>query len=390
MSGTSNGNQPNPRRVAHRRRAGAPPVDINIDPADLDDLQAQMAEFPDLLAILSFNGGRAVDGNYGDRTYRAILQIAIEAGIVRGTVEHPENPEVISQINFRGKTGDLYTRWNTALQNHHKENETPQQVVDRVEQRTGATAEDLAAIRRAAQEAERAAAERAASDARVDAAIRGTAYDPRNLPSATTPQGREARRALIIRGLFALDELKDDDLNRRHDHDKIFDKMAETIRRVNREAGRTVYPELQEHDDPLSDNALAALGRRVAMAGGIRGVEESVYQRAAGQSQQQLDAAAAIGLHALDRTAGITRDPEILRREIRQFEREVMRLSNVEADGVADDAMIRALEEAVRARGGLVQVTGVQAVTATATDRSPAQTPVRPATDTQDQSRQPR
>lgn len=387
MSGTTNGNQRNPRRVAHRRRAGAPPVDINIDPSAVDDLQTEMAEFEDLRAILTYGGQyTAIDNHYGERTYLAILQIAKEAGIVQFDAnDRPINPEVISQINFREKTGDLYTRWHTALQNHHKENETPQQVVTRVEQRTGPSDEELTATAEAARLAA-LAADRAAADARVDASIRGTEYDPRNIARLD----RNQRRELMIRGLHAVDELRDGDVNRNHDHDKIFDKMAETIRRVNREAGRIIYPELQEHDDPLSDSALEALGRRVAMAGGIRGTEESIYRAA--ETQDQLNAAAARGLRALDRTASGRYDPtdpdnaQRLQRNIRKFEREVMGLSRVEADGIADANMLAALEQALRERGGLAQVTGGQAVVAAAvTAQPPAPTPARPAADEQRQ-----
>lgn len=366
MSGTSSAN-PRPRPVKHRRAAAAPTVSINIHPDDLDDLQREMGEFEDLRAILTFGGLYTYDdGKWGERSFLAVLQIAKEAGIVQvDAAGKPINPEAISEINFREKTGDFYTRWQKALQNHHKKDETPQQVVTRVEQRTGPSAEELERLRRLADEADRKAAEKAA-DEKVPAAIRGTEYDPRNLPKGDN--ANDARYALAVKGLFALDELKSE--RSTPSLENIHDKMKETVRRVNKALG-TNYP-IPTESDPLSDSALEALGLRVAMAGGIRGAEETVYQKAVGQTQAQLDAAAAIGLHALDRTAGITRDSEILRREIRQFEREVMGLSKVEADGVADDAMIKALEDAVRARGGLAQVSGGQAVVAAAVTSQPA------------------
>lgn len=374
MSGTTNGNQRNPRRVAHRRAAPAPTVDINIAPEDVDDLQREMAEFQDLREILAYHGDEdGVDGKYGDRTYRAIALIAREANI---------SVAEIPQINFREKTGDLYTRWHTALQNHHKENETPQQVLARVEQRTGPSAEELAATAEAARRAAEAA-DRAAADARVDASIRGTEYDPRNIARLDQDQ----RYALAVRGLFALDELKSE--RSTPSLENIHDKMKETVRRVNRELG-TNYP-IPTEANPLSDSALEALGRRVAMAGGIRGADASIYRAA--QTQDQLNAAAARGLRALDRTSSGRYDPtdpdnaQRLQRNIRKFEREVMGLSRVEADGIADADMLAALEQALRERGGLAQVTGGQAVVAaTVTSQPPAPTPVRT---TGDEQRQP-
>lgn len=348
MTKASDQNRRKPRRVGLRHQA-APTVDIDIAPDQVDDLQRELAEFPDLREIMAYNGDEdGVDGHYGPRTYRAIALIAREAGI-------PESQ--ISTINFRGKSGDLYTKWQAALQNHHKENETPQQVVARIDTSAAdAAAAKAIADAAAAKAAADAAAAKAAEDAKVPASIRGTEYDPRNLAKLS----QQERYDLAVKGLFALDELKSE--RSTPNLERIHDKMDETVRWTNKHLG-TTYARPAEAD-PLSVEALTALGQRVAAAGGIRTADTSIYKTA--QTQDQLNAAAAAGLRALDRTASGRYDPtdpdnlQRLQHNIRKFEREVMGLSKVEADGIADTAMIAALEQAVRARGGLTQVTGGQ------------------------------
>jgi hypothetical protein len=163
-----------PHRVGMRAQA-APTIDIDIAPDQVDDLQREIAVFPDLKDIL---GPAGADGHYGPHTYRAIARIAEEAHIPVAD---------ISRIDFRGKTGELYTKWHTALQNHHKENETPQQVVTRVEQAQGPSAAELAVAAEAARLAAETAAREAANN-RVPASIRGTQYDPRYLATLSTPE----------------------------------------------------------------------------------------------------------------------------------------------------------------------------------------------------------
>jgi peptidoglycan hydrolase-like protein with peptidoglycan-binding domain len=105
MTKASDQNRRKPRRVGLRHQA-APTVDIDIAPDQVDDLQRELAEFPDLREIMAYNGDEdGVDGHYGPRTYRAIALIAREAGI-------PESQ--IPTINFRGKSGELYTKWQAA------------------------------------------------------------------------------------------------------------------------------------------------------------------------------------------------------------------------------------------------------------------------------------
>lgn len=358
------------------RRQPAPLLDLDyLEDDKVDDLQRLIIEHSDdfKVTLATKKHPDGVDGKYGPKLEGVIIQIGTEAGLSR---------DEITKIKWFDETDTFFKRWKDKLEKHHKPEETIEQSSQRVVAAAPAgptDAERAAAAERMRALAEKAAAERAA-DAKVPAAIRGTEYDPRNLPTGKDAQ--DQRYALAVKGLFALDELKSE--RSTPSLENIHDKMKETVRKVNKALG-TNYP-IPTESDPLSDSALEALGLRVAMAGGIRGAEETVYQKAAGKTQQQLDAAAAIGLHALDRTSGITRDPEILRREIRDFERNVMKLSKVEADGVADDAMIKALEEAVRARGGLAKVSGGQAVVA-ATVAS--QTLVPPPAKTLTEGRQP-
>jgi hypothetical protein len=188
--------------------------------------------------------------------------IAREAGI-------PESQ--IPTINFRGKSGELYTKWQAALQNHHKENETPQQVVARIETSAAdAAAAKAIADAAAAKAAADAAAAKAAEDAKVPASIRGTEYDPRNLAKLS----QQERYDLAVKGLFALDELKSE--RSTPNLERIHDKMDETVRWTNKHLG-TTYARPAEAD-PLSVETLTALGQRVAAAGGIRTADTSIYK----------------------------------------------------------------------------------------------------------------
>lgn len=349
------------------RRQPAPLLDLDyLENDKVDDLQRLILEnaqdFLPALATRKFPAG--VDGKYGQKLEGVIIQIGTEAGLSK---------EQITKIKWFDETDSLFKQWKEALVKHHKPEETIEQSSQRVVA-AGPSDEELAARAKAAADAATAkaaadaAAAKAAEDAKVPASIRGTEYDPRNLMKLDQDQ----RYSLAVKGLFALDELKSE--RSKPSLENIHDKMKETVRRVNKELG-TKYP-IPTEANPLSDSALQALGERVAMEAGIRGNEESIYQAASGQTHEQLNAAAARGLRALDRTSSGRYDPsdpesaQRLQRNIRKFEREVMGLSRVEADGIADNAMVAALEQALRERGGLAQVTGGQAVVDAASPQS--------------------
>lgn len=366
-----------PRRVGLRRQA-APLLELDMAPDQVDDYQTLFGTFPDLKSIIAYDGHPdGVDGDYGPLFEKVIKLIAEEAHI---------SVADIPKIDFRHKKGALYDTFIAQMNTHHHKDETPQQVVARVDTSAAdAAAKAAAAKAAAAAAAAKAAADEAAAKARdleaqIPAEIRGTAYDPRNIINLTQQQ----RYDLAVKGLFALDELKSE--RSTPNLERIYDKMDETVRYANKYLG-TKYSPLSEAD-PLSDEALVALGRRVAAAGGVRAADQSIYRAATGQTQDQLNAAAARGLRALDRTSSGRYDPtdpdnaQRLQHNIRKFEREVMGLNRVEADGIADNAMVAALEKAVRVRGGLTQVTGVESRVAAV--GSPL--PRGAATDGQDQT----
>jgi hypothetical protein len=58
MTKASDQNRRKPRRVGLRHQA-APTVDIDIAPDQVDDLQRELAEFPDLREIMAYNGDEA-------------------------------------------------------------------------------------------------------------------------------------------------------------------------------------------------------------------------------------------------------------------------------------------------------------------------------------------
>jgi len=110
----ANATLPKPRRFSLRRQA-APLIELNIDPDQVDELQAMIAEFPDLREILATDRHPdGVDGQYGPNTLKAIKRIAFEANI---------SIDDISKIDFRNKSGELYQRFTLALREHHKEGE---------------------------------------------------------------------------------------------------------------------------------------------------------------------------------------------------------------------------------------------------------------------------
>jgi len=259
------------------------------------------------------------DGKYGPKTEAAVNAIAREAGVNPKDIDftNAQDPETVkfmqtldARIASRGRAA------------------APAPVVPQ-----GPSPEELAAQA----ERDRLAAE----EARIPEAIRGTQYDPR----VTATMSQAERDALARRGLHALDEIASE--NGARDPET----LARKIREVQKDAGLLRSGE-------ASPETLAALGVAVAERGGLAGRGGNVYEVA--QSQAEMNAAAAVGFHALDETAGITRSPEVLARKVREFERE----NNLTVDGRVDPAMLQALEQAVAARGGLTQVRGGTEVSA--------------------------
>jgi hypothetical protein len=345
MSGKTSAS-PKPRRVKHRRAAAAPTVDINIHPDDLDDLQREMGEFEDLRAILTF-GGRYTydDGKYGERTFLAILQIAKEAGIVQvDAAGKPVNPEVISEINFREKTGDLYTRWQKALQNHHKKDETPHQVVARVDSSAAdkAAADKAAADKAAREAAERAAAEKAAreaEDAKIDPSVRGTAYDRRVLAKLD----KTHLNAAVMDILFSRDEIASRGSKLSPETQEM--KIRELQRRINKELDIPVAI------TGIADVDTAYYGR--ILTNRRNGVNELKAENLQGRSQAEKDYFAAKGLHGLDRTSGIKKDPE---NAIRDFQKDHSDKYGLAVTGVADDKTLAAIRSELLIRDRLTPV----------------------------------
>ncbi|PZP86922.1 MAG: hypothetical protein DI582_01335 [Azospirillum brasilense] len=259
------------------------------------------------------------DGKYGPKTEAAVNAIAREAGV---------NPKDIDFTNAQDPDTVKFMQTLDARIASRGRAAAPAPVVPQ-----GPTPEELAAQA----ERDRLAAE----EARIPEAIRGTHYDPR--VSATMSQAE--RDALARKGLHALDEIASE--NGARDPET----LARKIREVQKDAGM-----LQSGE--ASPQTLAALGVAVAERSGLAGRAGNVYEGA--QSQAEMNAAAAVGFHALDETAGITRNPEVLARKVREFERE----NNLTVDGRVDPAMLQALEQAVAARGGLTQVRGGTEVSA--------------------------
>lgn len=322
QSGATSTSEPSkPASIAAASGKTAATYSLRTNTAEMPKIAAnQVADLQGLLVDAGYDlttrrqpDGK--DGKYGPKTEAAVNAIAKAAGVDPKTIDftNTQDPET---VKFMQKLQEVIDQ---------KQGKT-QPVVQQ-----GPSEQELEAQRRA--EAERARL--AAEEARIPEAIRGTAYDPRI--SATMSQAE--RDALARRGLHALDEIASENGARNPE------TLARKLREVQKDAGLLRSGE-------ASPETLAALGMAVAERGGLAGRNGNLY--ASVQTQAEANAAAAIAFHALDETAGITRNPEVLARKVREFERENRML----VDGVVDAPMLQALEQAVAARGGLTQVRG--------------------------------
>ena len=284
------------------------------------------------------------DGKSGRRTWTAFETICVQA-------EPPIDPRA---VDFRNPKDPETIRFNEVIAARIAQRNAQQQPAQTPK---GPTPEELAAKAQAEAEARARAeqAQRLENDALTqegkipgDGALvlRGSAYDPRNLRDM--PQAD--KRQLAIVGLHALDELKNDRGGR--SNDTLHDKLAEAVRETNKKHGTNFT--IPSESNPITDDALMAVGLLVAKRGGL---SADVYRAA--ETQRQMDHAAAVGLHALDRTSGVidVTSPDgqrRLRAEVKKFERD----TELNVDGIADRDMLRALEQAVAVRGGLTKVGG--------------------------------
>jgi|GEM_PF-3929840 len=323
-------------------RKQAPPPALQINREQVTAIQTFASKFPELRAIIATDKHEdGVDGLPGPKFYQLVKLIGGKAGI---------SIDDLPKIKFGDTNDALYNQFAAELAKYGQQPAAAQA-------KQGPSAEELEAQRRAEAEARARAeqAQRLENDALTqegkipgDGALvlRGSAYDPRNLRDM--PQAD--KRQLAIVGLHALDELKNDRGGR--SNDTLHDKLAEAVRETNKKHGTNFT--IPSESNPITDDALMAVGLLVAKRGGL---SADVYRAA--ETQRQMDHAAAVGLHALDRTSGVidVTSPDgqrRLRAEVKKFERD----TELNADGIADRDMLRALEQAVAVRGGLTKVGG--------------------------------
>ncbi len=292
----------------------------------------QVKPLQDLLIAAGVNvGPTGADGKYGPNTHFAIKEFASKL-----------NPPIsdLTSIDFTDKNDPERNRFLEALGQG-----APSK---------GPSAEDLAAAKaaeaakaasdKAAADAAKAAQQRAQEDARVPESVRHTVFDPRNI-GALDPQ---QRYDLARHTLHGLDELSSE--KSRPNLERMHDKMDETVRWVNKHMGTNIPR--PSPADPLSNDAMYALGLRAAYEGKLSNARGELVQVEQGMTQAQMNHRAVEYIKALDR--GVSReDPS---RAIRKFEKEDMGRTGIEVDGLADPQMLEALRQAVAARNGLYSV----------------------------------
>lgn len=315
--------------------------------------QNQVEALQDLLIAANESvGTMGSDGKYGPNTHAALLRVA-------GRLTPPITD--LTTIDFTNPQDPETVRFMAALQPQRAPASpapaTPQP-----------TPEQTAEAQRAAAEAQRQAAEaraRAAEEARIPEAIRNTPFDPRNLARMS----QQERYDLARTALAGIDELRSPDS--RPNLERMHDKMDESVRWSNEHLGTRIPRPAPS--DPLSVDAMVALGLRAANEGRLSNDRNQIVTLPENMTQAQMNAAAVQYIRALDRSV----DREDPSRAIRRFEERDMGRSGIEVDGLADPQMLAALRQAVAIRNGLVDPSAIR-IAAT----SPQVTPV-PTAETQ-------
>lgn len=295
--------------------------------------QNQVEALQDLLIAAGHSvGAMGSDGKYGPNTHNAIKSLA-------ATLTPPITD--LTTIDFTNPQDPETQRFMTALQPRATApavaaapaGPTPDQIAERQRQSAVAAA-------RAAEAQRQAEIERG-----IPESIRGTPFDPRNLARMS----QEQRYDLARTALAGIDELASP--NSRPNPERMHDKMDESVRYANERLGTRIARPSEA--DPLSVDAMVALGLRAANEGRLSNNRNQIVELPENMTQAQMNAAAVQYIRALDR--GVDReDPS---RAIRRFEERDMGRSGIEVDGLADPAMLAALRQAVAVRNGLSVVT---------------------------------
>lgn len=288
-------------------------------------------------------GPTGADGRYGPNTHHAIKEFASKL-----------NPPItdLTSIDFTDKNDPEAKRFLEALGQGAPSKGPSAEDLAKQQADAAKAAADKAAADKAA--ADRATAV-AAADARVPESVRHTVFDPRNIPALSQQQ----RYDLARHALHGLDELSSE--KSRPNLERMHDKMDETVRWVNKHMGTNIPR--PSPSDPLSDDAMYALGLRAAYEGKLSNARGELVGVEPGMTQAQMNHRAVEYIKALDR--GVSReDPS---RAIRKFEKEDMGRTGIEVDGLADPQMLEALRQAVAARNGLYTIASASPVEAPAT-----------------------
>lgn len=296
--------------------------------------QNQVESLQDMLIAAGESvGTMGSDGKYGPNTHAAVLRVA-------GRLTPPITD--LTTIDFTNPQDPETVRFMAALQ--------PQRAPAGPAP-ASPTPEQTAEAQRAAAEAQRQAAEaraRAAEEARIPEAIRGTPFDPRNLARMS----QQERYDLARTALAGIDELRSPES--RPNLERMHDKMDESVRWSNEHLGTRIPRPAPS--DPLSVDAMVALGLRAANEGRLSNDRNQVVTLPENMTQAQMNAAAVQYIRALDRSV----DREDPSRAIRRFEERDMGRSGIEVDGLADPQMLAALRQAVAIRNGLVDPSAIR------------------------------